>query len=89
MHHEEALVLSALSSFQRRYLLDDGALAPARMVGHLDGKRYLRQEARIALEASERAKASMSAHADSDSHGPVVDEITRACSCYRHCHGGS
>ncbi|CAE7200888.1 unnamed protein product [Symbiodinium sp. CCMP2592] len=71
------------------YLLDDGALAPARMVGHLDGKRYLRQEARIALEASERAKASMSAHADSDSRGPVVDEITRACSCYRQCRGGS
>ena len=25
-----------------RFLLDDGAPAPARMVGHLDGKRYLR-----------------------------------------------
>ena len=33
----------ALRPLMKRYLLDDGCPAPARMVGHLDGKRYLRQ----------------------------------------------
>lgn len=37
------------------WLLDDGVYAPARMVGHLDGKRFLRKEEKAALEAQERA----------------------------------
>lgn len=37
------------------WLLDDGFPAPARMVGHLDGKRFLRREEKVALEAQERA----------------------------------
>ena len=63
--------------------MDDGAPAPARMVGHLDGKRYLRQEARIALEAAERAKASASVAVDADAPVPAVDEIRTACQCYQ------
>lgn len=66
------------------FLLDDGAPAPARMVGHLDGKRYLRIAAKMALEASERARhaAASSPERDSidgDAGGALAtDELFRA-----------
>lgn len=41
-----------------RFLLDDGAPAPARMVGHLDGKKYIRVEAKMALAESARASGA-------------------------------
>ncbi|CAK8997716.1 unnamed protein product [Durusdinium trenchii] len=40
------------------FLLDDGAPAPARMVGHLDGKKYIRVEAKMALAESARASGA-------------------------------
>jgi len=64
------------------FLLDDGAPAPARMVGHLDGKRYLRTSAKIALEASERAKAASKTDNESSDEssggGLLVDELCAA-----------
>jgi len=40
------------------WLLDDGAPPPTRMVGHLNGKRFLDHADRAALEARERAAAA-------------------------------
>eukprot|EP00434_Breviolum_minutum_P006236 symbB.v1.2.005501.t1/scaffold310.1/size231343/6 len=69
------------------FLLDDGAPAPARMVGHLDGKRYLRTSAKIALEASERAKAASKTDNESSDEssggGLLVDELRAALTLKR------
>merc|ERR1719296_169335 len=38
------------------WLLDDGAPPPARLVGHLNGKRFIDQSERAALEARKRSE---------------------------------
>ena len=65
-----------------RFLLDDGAPAPARMVGHLNGKRYLRSSIKVALEVAERAKASLADVPESED-GLATDELAIGCRYYQ------